>query len=154
MKFVSKLNSEVTTKKTVHGYVFLVDTKFELSEDWLTQLHSTTFINSLLLVVVVVLVVVVDCTQGREILCTGGDHGNSSSRSSQHSGSPLCDGNVRVCSLRRKGKEALKIYGDGERMFSSCLWESSPVRQVGFTDYTVTMRNPYLEHCRSWLIYQ
>jgi hypothetical protein len=31
MKFVGKLNSEVTTKKTVHGYVFLVDTKFELS---------------------------------------------------------------------------------------------------------------------------
>jgi hypothetical protein len=84
------------------------------------QLHSTTLIKSLL--VVVVLVVVVDCTQGREIVCTGGDHqGNSSSPSSEHSGSPLCEGNVRVCGLRRKGKEALKTYGDGERMFSSCL---------------------------------
>jgi hypothetical protein len=85
------------------------------------QLHSTTLIKSLL--VVVVLVVVVDCTQGREILCTGGDHHhcNSSSPSSEHSGSPLCEGNVRVCGLRRKGKEALKTYGDGERLFSSCL---------------------------------
>jgi hypothetical protein len=99
-------------------------------------------------------VVVVDCTQGREILCTGGDHGNWSSSSSEHWGSPLCEGNVCVCDLRRNGKEALKTYGDGERMSSSCLWESSPVPQVGFTDYTVTMRNPYLEPCQSWIIYQ
>jgi hypothetical protein len=81
------------------------------------QLQLTTLIKSMLVVVVVV----VDCTQGREILCTGGDHGNSSSPSSEHSGSPLCEGNVRVCGLRRKGKEALETYGDGERMFSSCL---------------------------------
>jgi hypothetical protein len=104
--------------------------------------------------VVVVVVVVVDCTQGREILCTGGDQGDWSSPSSEHSGSPLCEGNVCVCGFRRKGKEALKTYGDGERMFSSCLWESSPVPQVGFTDYTVMMRNPYLEPCQSWVIYQ
>jgi hypothetical protein len=70
MKFVGILNSEVTTKKTVHGYVFLVDTRFELSEDELMQLNLTTLVKS------PVVVVVVDCTQGREILCTGGDHGN------------------------------------------------------------------------------
>jgi hypothetical protein len=39
------------------------------------QLNLTTLIKSLL-VVLVVMVVVVDCTQGREILCTGGDQGN------------------------------------------------------------------------------
>jgi hypothetical protein len=38
MKFVGKLNSEVTTKNTVHAYVFLADNKFELSEDELMQL--------------------------------------------------------------------------------------------------------------------
>jgi hypothetical protein len=35
------------------------------------QLNLTTLIKFL----VVVVVVVVDCTQGREILCTGGDQG-------------------------------------------------------------------------------
>jgi hypothetical protein len=75
MKFVGKLNPEVTTKKTVHGDVFRVDTKIELSEDELMQLNLTALIKSLLLLLAAA-VVVVDCTQGREILCTGGDHGN------------------------------------------------------------------------------